>query len=166
MERGIDAHIADVFSDRTYRDDLKLFVGRNAEPFLTFYDQQRGGPPRIFSALCWPAFFAPLAWYMYRRMYLYAGLIVVLGIALGTLLEKLGSGGTIGISVALAGIAKPVYLAFARRKIAKASALATDEVDRLTRIAKAGGVSVVGAVIGTLLTVLPIVLIIVAARQS
>jgi hypothetical protein len=166
MGRGIDAHIAEVFSDRTYRDDLKLFVGRNAEAFLAFYDHQGGGRPRFFSAICWPAFFVPVAWYMYRRMYLYAGLIIILGIALGTLLEKLGSGGTVGISIALAGIAKPAYLAFAKRKIAKAGELATDEVDRLTRIAKAGGVSVMGAVIGTAITVLPIVLIAITARQS
>lgn len=162
MGREIDAHIAEVFSDRTYRDDLKLFLGRNAEPFLALYDQQQGGRQSFFAMVCWPAFFAPIAWYMYRRMYLYACLIMVAGIALGMFLEKLGGGGTVGISVVLAATAKPIYLIFARRKIEKAGGQATDEVDRLKRIAKAGGISVVGAIIGTILTVLPIVLIIIA----
>lgn len=162
MGREIDAHIAEVFSDRTYRDDLKLFVGRNSEPFLALYDQQQGGRQRFLSMLCWPAFFVPIAWYMYRRMHLYACLIIVIGIALGVFIEKLGSGGTAGFSMVFAATAKPIYLAFARRRIEKAGGQATDEVDRLKRIAKAGGISVIGAVIGTALTALPIVIIVIA----
>lgn len=94
---------------------------------------------------------------MYRRMYLYAGGILAIGVLIAVIFPKHGTGGAAGISIALCMMAKPVYLAFARRKINKAGEKAVDEADRLRRIAKAGGVSVVGAVIGSIITALPLI---------
>lgn len=141
--------------ERTYRDDLELFIGKNAGPYLALFDRQQ--EKRRGIAFCWPAFFVPVAWFMYRRMHLYIAVVLAIVTVIVTMVPFKGSGGAGAFAVAFAMSGKPLYLAFAQRKINKINKRATDEAQRLRLIEKAGGTSVTGAVIGSLITALPLV---------
>ena len=53
------------------RADIALFVGRNRARLLKDYDAvARGAWP-----FCWPGLIAPQAWFLYRKMYLWAALV-------------------------------------------------------------------------------------------
>ena len=142
-------------AERGYRDDLKLFIGKNTEPYLALFDRQH--EKRRGISFCWPAFFVPVAWFMYRRMHLYIAIFLAVVVVVVTLVPFTGSGGAGGFAAGFAMAGKPLYLAFARRKINKINKRATDEAQRLRLIEKAGGTSVVGAVVGSLITALPLV---------
>jgi hypothetical protein len=135
------------------RADLAAFIGANAETFMPSYDLD--GRTR-WRGLCWPGFFFPVAWFMYRKMYGWAALACALPIIGGAL--KLGPLASIltGASslVGLAG--RTVYVAGAQRTIARMRASAGDQPaeDFRRSLTEAGGVSTAGAWVGGLITVL------------
>ena len=60
-----------VSAEESRRADLELFVGRNRARLLAHYDALgRGAWP-----FCWPGLLAPQAWFLYRKMYLWAALV-------------------------------------------------------------------------------------------
>ena len=65
------------------RSDLGLFVGPNVEKFVSVFGST--GVRRRRRGTCWPGFFFPLAWFMYRKMYGWAALACALPIFAGVL---------------------------------------------------------------------------------
>ncbi len=125
------------------RADMALFAVRNPRAILAAYDaiaKGRGGWP-----LCWPAVLAPQAWFLYRKMYLWAALVSAgpLLLAYVPSLTWLNWGAAI---VGAGGLR--LYVGAARKTIARIHASAADEVDARALIARAGGVSWIGAAIG------------------
>jgi hypothetical protein len=130
------------------RGDLALFVGPNVEKFVC--GPGSSGPRRFAGRACWPGFFFPLAWFMYRKMYGWAALACTLPILasamnFGPLKPVLISLPTIG------GVAgRRFYVVGARRTMARIRASLTggSEDELRDTLARAGGVSVPGAIIG------------------
>ena len=129
------------------RDDLALFVGPNVERFYPLFGL-RDGRRRLL--VCWPGFFFPPAWLMYRKMYGWAALACALPV-LATVLDfgvfhrvLIGAPSIIG----LAG--RRIYVAEASKTIARirAAGQSRPEVEVRQTLARAGGVSTAGAVVG------------------
>ena len=125
------------------RADMALFIARNHRRIMPLYDARAEG--RSISPFCWPGFLAPQAWFLYRKMYLWAALVSVSPLLLAYI-PKLA---WLNWSTALIGaFGLRFYLAHAERTIARIRALAPDEDQAQALIARAGGVSRIGAAIG------------------
>ena len=158
MDEGYRDPVADeaieLVHEWTYRDDLRVFLGKNSGPFLDLYDRRQAGAK--WPGFCWPALLVPFAWFMYRRMYsTAAGVFLALYLVLPAAPEGSGTLG-LGIPVAVAVLAKPLYFAVARLKIKKAGMRSMNEADRQRRIIRSGGVSAPGAFIGATISALPL----------
>jgi hypothetical protein len=131
--------------------DLRLFVGANAGTFVRIADAVETRSPAR-NAICWPGFLFPAAWFLYRKMYAYAAITVVLPVFTSLIhvpyvvIQCIAFGFSI-----LGGYGKRLYLARARKMIAEIRAAALDEESARETIARAGGVSRAGAVFGALL---------------
>ena len=89
----------------------------------------------------------PQAWFLYRKMYLWAALVSA-GPLLFAYVPKLA---WLNWSTSLVGaIGLRLYVAGAARTIARIRASAADEAEARALIARAGGVSRVGAAFGLL----------------
>lgn len=143
-------------------DDLQRFVATNWPKFMpTYLAQVAGG--RWRPAICWPAFFAPVVWAMYRKMYAVAAVLLLTPIALSMLHAPTGLiRASAASSWALAWYGRHLYVWGARRTLAEIRASASDDATALDAIGRAGGVSRAGAVIGVLLTLC----VVSAIRQS
>ncbi|MDE3175343.1 MAG: hypothetical protein KGM15_04440 [Pseudomonadota bacterium] len=131
-------------SPESARADMALFAARNQARILRAYDAWIGGRGGSF---CWPGLLAPQAWFLYRKMYLWAALVSA-GPLLLAYVPKLAflNGGTSLIGA----FGLRLYLNEAAATIARIRAGAADEEAARRQIARAGGVSRVGAVIGLL----------------
>jgi hypothetical protein len=128
--------------------DLRLFAGANANAFVRMANARDTGSLGV-AAICWPGFFFPVAWFLYRKMYGCAA-ITVLAPVLVHVPGEIAP--WIGFSFAFLGaFGHWLYLAKARKTIAEIRAVAPDEASAREAIARAGGVSIGGAFIGALL---------------
>jgi hypothetical protein len=128
--------------------DLRLFAGANGAAYARLAAAPRAGR----NAVCWPGFAFPAVWFLYRKMYGWAAL-VVLGPVVASLAHLPGAlvqGVALGASL-LGGFGNRLYLARARRMIAEIRAAAADEAAARETIARAGGASVAGGIVGALL---------------
>ena len=120
---------------------MALFVARNRDRLLAGFDaHMAGGWP-----FCWPGLVAPQAWFLYRKMYLWAALVSAGPLALGYF-PKWGflEWGT----SALGAFGLKLYFAGAERAIARIRAETESEAEAQALIARAGGVSAAGAALG------------------
>ncbi|WP_158814958.1 DUF2628 domain-containing protein [Methylocapsa sp. S129] len=146
------APVDEALSRATAREaDLRLFAGANADVFVKMSKARETGSAGG-NAVCWPGFLFPAAWFLYRKMYGYAAITILLPV-LASLVHVPGEiTRWIGFGFAFLGaFGNRLYLARARKMIAEIRAAATDEANARETIARAGGVSVAGAVIGALL---------------
>lgn len=126
------------------RADMALFATRNPAGILRVYDGLAAGGGQW--PICWPGVLAPQAWFLYRRMYLWAALVS----AGPLLLAYVPQLSWLNWSTSLVGAAGlRLYVGGARRTIAGIRAGADDVIARAL-IARAGGVSRIGAAIGLL----------------
>lgn len=127
------------------RADMALFVARNHARILRAYDARVGGGSR--GSFCWPGFLAPQAWFLYRKMYLWAALVSA-GPLLLAYVPKLAF---LNWGTSLVGaLGLRLYLGGAAATIARIRASAADEGQARALVARAGGVSRIGAIIGLL----------------
>lgn len=127
--------------------DLRAFVGPNGDAFLNW------GTSR-WKNRCWAGFFLPIPWFLYRKMYGCAALVVLLPTAIAMVTHWTPLLRATGFGIMTLGLqGRTLYRAHARRTIAVIRSIATDEAEAQTLIARAGGVSVPGAVIGAVITV-------------
>jgi hypothetical protein len=123
------------------RADVALFVARNRSRLLAQYEAfSLGAWP-----FCWPGLLAPQAWFLYRKMYLWAALVsagpLLISYVPGLAYLDWGSAfiGALGLKF---------YFAGAERTVARIRAAARDEDEARALIARAGGVSWIGGAIG------------------
>ncbi|HXT07197.1 MAG TPA: hypothetical protein VN715_09695 [Roseiarcus sp.] len=123
------------------RGDMALYVGRNGARLMARYDAARLG----FWTFCWPGLIAPQAWFLYRKMYLWAALV-----SAGPLLFAYVPGlAYLDWGASLIGaLGLRFYFSAAEATIARIRADAADEEEARALIARAGGVSWTGAAVG------------------
>ena len=153
----------DVEKEDPFRRDLRTFLGPNADVFLDIWDRMElvkepGGLRARLIALriasdrnnvfswSWPVFLMPIPWLMYRKMYLWAALWILIPIFLGILDFELE--GMTGAQIMLAMYGKSFYLARAEKKVKKISDQAANEEERRGLLQKAGGVSLPAGIMG------------------
>jgi len=120
-------------------DELALFVGKNADSYLPKFRKFVQGGERSFSVTWnWPAFLFTFWWMIYRKMYVWALIVLLTAwIPCAGFLLMIGFGMS----------ANYLYYNHARKKLLELKAAATTEVDRAAAIGRAGGVNNVAIVI-------------------
>jgi hypothetical protein len=107
------------------RAELEAFFGPNAHKFLPVYDRlqadfARTGKPGFSlrgGGFSWPAFLSGPCWFLYRKMWAIAAVVIAAAVALAFL--PIGGGAGIGIGIALGAFAYRVYVQHAIARITK-----------------------------------------------
>jgi hypothetical protein len=120
--------------------DLALFFGRNRERLTQLYAASRAG----VLPFCWPGFVFPQAWFLYRKMYGWAALASA-GPLVVVYLPHLGFLSWLPAVPGLFGL--KLYFAAAERTV-RALRAEAPEAEAPALIARAGGVSRIGAAVG------------------
>ncbi|MGO4523748.1 DUF2628 domain-containing protein [Microvirga sp. 2MCAF35] len=136
-------------------DDLFVaFVGPNHETYSRVLAKMRAKDPslrKVPLTWCWPAFLITVPWLLYRKLYGWAaGLIGAVAI-FSLVLPTNSTGGTLAVHALLGMIGKGLYVQRALQRIEKLRSRASSEEELEALVKKAGGVSIPGAVIGTIL---------------
>ncbi len=132
-------------SSRSDDADLALFIGKNAERYLSRFRKFRGGSEDSFNVTWhWPAFFFSFWWMLYRKLYGWAALVFFLGCVpyVGLIMMVV-----FGIS------ANYLYYRHAKRRVAELRAGPGTDVEKAAALARAGGVNNVAVVVAPLLLV-------------
>jgi Tfp pilus assembly protein PilE len=126
-------------------NDLTLFVGKNTDKYLgAFHKFTSNGEDSFAATWHWPAFFFSFWWLLYRKMYVWMLVFLLLGcIPFAGLLAMIG----FGIS------ANYLYYKHAKKKIAALKVQTSSEADRAAAMARAGGVNNVAIVLVPLVLV-------------
>ncbi|MET1027782.1 MAG: DUF2628 domain-containing protein [Dongiaceae bacterium] len=130
-------------SFRTMRDDLCDFIGPNAEKYLRAYNSKGWAGYSFAAALI------PIPWLMYRKMYVATAGFLFVAVIIGVLLPH----GGFSLAGAFGAMGKTLYLTQAERKIRKIDARDLPVAERMSLIRRAGGISWLGAAIGTIITI-------------
>jgi len=133
---------------RTSRDDLRDFIGPNAERYLRAYDL-RQARRRFLGGFSLAAAFIPLAWLMYRKMYIAAGILLLGSLIIGLVMPDIGPG--VGIAGAFGVLGKTLYLSHAESRLRKIGARHLPLAEHIALLKRAGGVSWVGGAIGAVI---------------
>ena len=129
--------------------DFLRFAGPNGAAFLRAFLR----PDAFAGGICWPGFFFPIAWLLYRRLYVYAGAAVLLpALASGAGLPQAATWAAPFAVTAMGAMGRTLYAGSARRSIADIRARCADAQAFEAGLARFGGVSVTGAVLGAVLT--------------
>ncbi|MCH9809339.1 MAG: DUF2628 domain-containing protein [Alphaproteobacteria bacterium] len=139
---------------------MASFIGPNWGKFEAAFGPWSEG--RHAFSWNWAAFFVPIPWMLYRRMYMECGLMVLAVAVIGYIAG--GSGSWSAAVVAM--LAKPIYFMHAQRKIGEIRKAGGSPADVAARIAAAGGVSPVGAWVGGILMFAAIALVVMAGLAS
>lgn len=127
--------------------EVATFLGPNAERFRSAYDKTRARMaaerPGVVWSWCWPALVFGFAWFLYRKQWAIGAILLLLPMAIGYFFD-LPSGGTAAVAVAVAAMAKSLVVQDAVARIAKIKDIGGGEAE----IARAGGVSAAGGLIG------------------
>lgn len=156
----------DVDEEVKFRMDLTLFIRKNVDIYLDLYDEnfRESGSRWFICSWHWPAFFVPLLWLLYRKLYLWAAVFLFasyLTIFSLSLVVSEGVATTIGqlvIPAILAIFAKRIYINHALQRIRKADERNLTLTERDAYLERAGGVSIPGAVFGCIVLFSMIVL--------
>lgn len=134
-------------------DWLLLYVGQNPLPFARTFQRMRTLHQTFILSWSLPAFLFGFAWFFYRRMWL-MGLVFLL--VPGFMVQYAPQTAPVVLLVPpfIAGfLGKGFYLNAAFRQIHRIDLMAQSDEAKAGLIRSAGGVSVLGAVIGTLMYV-------------
>ena len=123
------------------RADLALYFTRNRARMMALYEARAAGR----WPFCWPGLLAPQAWFLYRKMYVWAA-VVSAGPLILSYFPKLSALGWTTSAIGALGLR--LYFDGAARTIAAIRATAIGEDEARALIAQAGGVSRIGAAIG------------------
>jgi hypothetical protein len=148
---------------RTNRDDLRVFIGPNAERYLRAYDLKQTRR-RGLAGFSVAAAFIPLAWLMYRKMYVAAGILLLGSLIIGLVIPDIGPG--IGIAGVFGVLGKTLYLSHAESRLRKIGARHLPPAEHVALLQRAGGVSWIGAVIGAIIMAGGVLAVIAAHGQN
>jgi len=146
---------------------FSLFVGPNAEKFEATRAKihAAAGKRRMARTWSWPAFLVPQVWLLYRKQWGMALAIIVLPTIIAYLIGSRGASGlTIALLMGMWG--RTFYVLAAEEKIRKIEALGLGPTETRERIRRAGGVSRVAAVIGSIILALCIALLVIAELHT
>jgi hypothetical protein len=137
--------------------DMAAFVGKNwvaYEPSWNYLKKtSRLTPTTFFKSFNWMAALVAPVWFLYRKMYISLAVYLAFGYGLSYIIDTFNL--HINLTPALAGAmgvcARWLYLQFSASTIKKIRASTTGEEDAQLKLAKAGGVSVPGAVLGAII---------------
>jgi len=122
---------------------IRAFVQKNADYYLAKWEAMARSGSKV--SWNWPAFFFGVFWMGYRKMYLYAAIVVVLSLLSD--LPKVGPLVTLVLWFGVAAFANYIYGTFTYNKLTELKVQAKDE-DELRQLAAAkGGTSVLGVII-------------------
>ncbi len=116
-------------------DDLAIFIGKNSEKYLSKFTKfHQNGNDGFAATWNWSAFLVPFYWMLYRKLYLWALFVFVLGIIpIVNILSHIafGVGGNF------------IYYKHARKKLREIDEARSyaSEAQRAAAIARAGGVN-------------------------
>jgi hypothetical protein len=117
---------------------------------MDLYRSQVGGKHK--TSINWGALFFPVAWFLYRKMWLWgAGIVIVPGVLI-TLFPDLARFANTGLGIGCGVAANGLYVQMARSRIKAIERRDLTEAERDALIAKSGGTSMGGLVFGALLT--------------
>ena len=129
----------------TEQSDLAVFVGKNAEKYLSRFEQFRSGNGDAFQVTWhWPAFFVPFWWLLYRKLYLWALLVFFL-----SLVPYAGFLMMFGFGMS----ANYLYYRRASEKVAEIQSSTGSDVEKAAALARAGGVNNVAVVVAPLIAI-------------
>lgn len=144
------------------REDLRLFAGRNAQAFLDVYDAGRTG----WGQRCWAGFFFPQVWFLYRKLYGMAAFTIFWPIVWAFVHVPSSWNSAIALVPSFLGLrGRKLYVDKAKKVITQIRKGASSEEDAKTSVEAAGGVSIAGAIFGSLLLA-GIVLAVIAAMAK
>jgi hypothetical protein len=125
--------------------DLALFVGKNADKYLPAFQKfTLGGADSFTATWHWPAFFFSFWWTLYRKLYGWTLLVILLScIPYVGFLAMIAS----GVS------AKYIYYKHAKKKLLELKSLHVSEVERAAAVARAGGVNNVAVIVIPLMAI-------------
>lgn len=131
-------------------EDLRLYLGQNAQPFVTYWERLRdSGYPFLWSWTWWGALF-PIPWLFYRKLWSAGAVLVLLPILLDAMIDfGLNACLALGLVIGLSG--KALVVERAESKTQDINDLGLVSQDAIDRLRRAGGASVPGAVIGAIL---------------
>ena len=132
-DNSMNAHQA-----TTVREEYCTFIGKNAEKYLTKFQQfQVNGGDQFSVTWHWPAFLFPFFWMVYRKLYLWALLVLVLGVTIG----RISSIGVL-IPMVIFGItANYIYYKHMKKKLLELQQLKPAPEPQSAAIARTGGVN-------------------------
>lgn len=110
-------------------DELALFVGEDWEKYRFKFTQLNQNSGQYKTQWHWPAFLAPLPWLIYRKLYPWAAVLLLVQIVLPPIALLM-----VGISMGLLG--NFLYYRHAMQRIGK---IAATDAERADEIAQAGG---------------------------
>lgn len=128
------------------------FVGPNSPIYQDTLQKMRAKDPELRKlppTWCWPAFLITVPWLLYRKLYVLAAVVALGPIALEIIFPKLSGMNMSAIFVIFGVLGKPFYVQFAFKRIEKLRKRARNQEDLQALVEKAGGVSVLGAVLGS-----------------
>lgn len=135
---------------RSERDLLAVFFGKNSSRYLKKYDNTIN--KKFAINFNFAVFFAPIAWCFYRKMYLYGALFLIIPVVIGVIFPSLLD--SLHYSAAVfAVLMDGVYIDYAQRKIKKIEAEPLSDEEKNELIARTGGVSLPGLVLGLGITI-------------
>ncbi len=137
----------DVAAASSERDLLELYFGPRAATYLATYDQLVANPRRLRGQWSWPAFLVSLPWLLYRKLWSAAAAVLVLPIALSYVIPSTHIFGTL-VALSVAQYGRAYYVRSAIKQVRHINATTSDPAVVRDKVTRAGGVSVVGAILG------------------
>lgn len=140
-----------------YKEDYRTFIGKNADKYLTTFEKFTVNSADQFALTWhWPAFFIPFFWALYRKLYLWAFVALLLS--------------SVGVKIPYVGFLVPniifgiagnyIYYTRVKKKTLQIRQIySSSDTQRTAELARAGGVSNLAL---TVLLIIPILGIIAA----
>ncbi len=100
------------------REDLRRYIGPNADSFMPLYNKMvaKQSSAIAWGGFCWPAFFVGPVWFFYRKLWVFAGLLCAMIVAVAVIPQLPATSGLI-ISVMAATMARRAYLTEAMKRL-------------------------------------------------
>jgi hypothetical protein len=148
--------------DALPRDELfRAFFGPNPDKFEGTLHRMREQNPALTGLVpswCWPAFIITVPWLFYRKMYVWGVGIVAMLTAFELMMGESIAGRTAVFAVTAIN-AKSLYIHHANRRLKRLCAVQAEEAALLRQATEQGGVSLIAAVIGTVLMIAGLLLV-------
>jgi len=143
--RHCGARLSSLVGSGSGDQDLAVFIGKNSGIYLdAFRKFNQNGADSFTATWHWPAFFLSFWWLLYRKLYLWALVPLLLGCV-----PYVGLFAPFAFGMS----AKYLYYQHAKKKLLEVNALHASEAERTAALARAGGVNSMVVVAAPLLAI-------------